>query len=120
MYIIYGIPNCDTMKKAITWLNAHKVPFEFHDYKKLGITGNKLKEWSKQVGWETLLNRKGTTWRELDPATQALITNEKAAIKLLSENTSAIKRPVLEKDGKVVAVGFDIATYDLRLLQKLA
>ena len=111
MHIIYGIPNCDTMKKATTWLNTHKVPFEFHDYKKLGITGSKLKEWSKQVGWEILLNRKGTTWRALDTNAQALIKNEKAAIKLLMENTSAIKRPVLEKDGKIVAVGFDALNY---------
>ncbi|MES2005298.1 MAG: arsenate reductase [Bacteroidota bacterium] len=111
MYIVYGIPNCDTVKKAITWLNNHKIPYEFHDYKKQGITAAKLKNWSEQVGWDTVLNKKSTTWRSLTPAVQATITNEKAAIKLLVDNTSGIKRPFIEKGGKVVAVGFDEANY---------
>ncbi len=116
MYTIYGIPNCDTMKKAMTWLNAHQVAFVFHDYKKLGITGSKLKEWCKSAGWETLLNRKGTTWRALNASEQERIITEKAAIQLMTEHTSAIKRPVLEKDGKLVAVGFNEAQYEKLLL----
>lgn len=111
MYIVYGIPNCDTVKKVLTWLHNHKIPYEFHDYKKQGITAARLKSWSAQVGWESFLNRKSTTWRALDTATQASINSEKAAIKLLTEHTSGIKRPVIEKDGKVVAIGFDADTY---------
>jgi len=112
MYIVYGIPNCDTIKKAVNWLQKHRIPYEFHDYRKKGITTQKLKTWSKQVGWETLLNKRGSTWRELDQATQASITNEKAAIALLAENTSAIKRPVIEKGEVVVVVGFDEGVYE--------
>lgn len=111
MYIVYGIPNCDTVKKALTWLNNHKIPYEFHDYKKAGITAARLKNWSAQVDWESFLNKKSSTWRGLDAATQASVTNEKAAIKLLTEHTSGIKRPVIEKNGTVVAIGFDADLY---------
>ena len=111
MYILYGIPNCDTVKKARTWLEKQKIPYEFHDYKKAGISPAKLKQWSAQVGWEILLNKKGTTWKKLDEKVQAAVTNEKAAIKVLSENTSAIKRPLIEKGEKVVVVGFDEESY---------
>ncbi len=107
MYTLYGIPNCDTIKKARTWLEENKIGYIFYDYKKNGITLAKLKDWSKQVGWQTLLNQRGTTWRELDEATRLTITTEKKALSFLSENTSGIKRPLLEKDGKVVVVGFD-------------
>ena len=112
MYIVYGIPNCDTFKKAVNWLQKHKVGYEFHDYRKKGISSQKLKTWSKQVGWETLLNKRGSTWRELDQVTQASITNEKAAINLLVQNTSAIKRPVIEQEDAVVVVGFDEEVYE--------
>lgn len=113
MYTVYGIPNCDTVKKALTWLDAHKIPYTFHNYKKQGITAAKLKNWSSQTGWEALLNRKGTTWRKLDPEVQASITSEKAAIQLLAGNTSAIKRPLIENtDGKVTTLGFDPANYE--------
>lgn len=111
MYIVYGIPNCDTIKKTIGWLQKNKITYQFYDYKKKGITPAKLKAWSKQVGWESLVNKKGSTWRQLSQATQITITNEKAAIGLLVENTSAIKRPVIEKEGKVITVGFDEQAY---------
>lgn len=111
MYILYGIPNCDTVKKARTWLEEKKIPYEFHDYKKLGITQAKVKEWSATLGWEPLLNTKGTTWRKLEPAAQQKINSAKTAITWLTENTSAIKRPLIEKNGKVVALGFDLNTY---------
>ncbi|MBC7488160.1 MAG: ArsC family reductase [Cytophagaceae bacterium] len=104
---VYGIKNCDTVKKALTWLTTHKIAFDFHDYKTQSITESKLKAWSDQVGWEVLLNKKGTTWRKLDEKTQASVTNEKAAIAVMLTNTSIIKRPVVEKKDKVVAVGFD-------------
>ena len=109
--ILYGIKNCNTVKSAIEWLKKKDVEFDFHDYKTKGITGEKLKEWSKQIGWESLVNKRGTTWRQLDPAIQKTITNEKAAIALMKEKTSVIKRPLIEKDGKVVALGFDEEAY---------
>ena len=104
---VYGIKNCNTVKSAIDWLKKNKIDFEFHDYKKAGITEAKLKEWSKQVGWEKLVNKRGTTWRQLDEATQAKVKNESSAIKLMMEKTSVIKRPLIEKDGKVVGLGFE-------------
>lgn len=109
--IIYGIKNCDTVKKALTWLNEKGVGFEFHDYKKEGVAEEKLKNWCQQVGWEILLNKKGTTWRKLNEAEQVSVTNEATAIKIMMNNTSIIKRPVLEKAGKVLAVGFDEAVW---------
>ncbi len=109
--ILYGIKNCNTVKSAIDWLKKHNVDFEFHDYKAKGITASKLKEWSSQIGWESLVNKRGTTWRQLDEATQKKVTNEKAAIDLMLEKTSVIKRPLIEDKGKVVALGFDEAEY---------
>jgi arsenate reductase (glutaredoxin) len=108
---LYGIKNCNTVKNAVTWLNNKKVEFEFHDYKSKGITEEKLKAWSKQVGWESLVNKRGTTWRQLDETTQQKITNEKAAIALMMDKTSVIKRPLVEENGKVVALGFDESVY---------
>jgi len=108
---VYGIKNCNTVKTALDWLKKHKVDFEFHDYKSKGITEAKLKAWSKQVGWESLVNKRGTTWRKLDEATQASIKNEKAAINLMIDKTSVIKRPLIEKDGKVIVLGFDESEY---------
>ncbi len=109
--IVYGIKNCNTVKKALDWLNKNKIEFEFHDYKKSGISATKLKEWIKQVGWESLVNKKGTTWRQLDESIKAKITNQKEAIALMTEKTSVIKRPLIEADGKVLALGFDEEEY---------
>ena len=108
---LYGIKNCNTVKSAMTWLKKNNVAIDFHDYKSKGITDDKLKSWSKQAGWESLVNKKGTTWRQLDDATQKKITTEAAAIALMREKTSVIKRPIIEKDGKIIAVGFDEAAY---------
>jgi arsenate reductase len=101
---IYGIKNCDTMKKAFAWLDAHGVRYDFHDYKAAGIDVARLKAWSDQVGWEVLLNTRGTTWRKLSP-TQQVNLDENKALKLMSENPSLIKRPVLENE-KALLVGF--------------
>lgn len=109
--IVYGIKNCNTVKSAIDWLNKNKVKFEFHDYKKSGITAEKLSAWSKQVGWENLVNKRGTTWRQLDEIDQKKVTNEKAAITLMIAKTSVIKRPLVEREGKVLLLGFDEADY---------
>ena len=106
---IYGIKNCDTMKKARTWLESRGVAYDFHDYKKLGITRPKLLAWAKVVGWETLLNRAGTTFRKLpDESKQNL--DERKALTLMLEQPSMIKRPVLEWDGRVL-VGFSPEKY---------
>jgi arsenate reductase len=113
--VVYGIKNCNTVKTALDWLKKKNVAFDFHDYKTKGITEAKLKEWSKQVGWESLVNKRGTTWRQLDEATQAKVKNEAAAIALMKEKTSVIKRPLIEKDGKVVVLGFDEEEYAKRL-----
>lgn len=109
--IVYGIKNCNTVKSALDWLKKKKIDFEFHDYKSKGITEAKLKAWSKQVGWECLVNKRGTTWRKLDELTQKKITNEKSAIALMVEKTSVIKRPLIEKDGMVLTLGFDEKVY---------
>ncbi len=113
--IVYGIKNCNTVKTAVDWLKKNKIDFEFHDYKSKGISEAKLKEWSKQVGWESLVNKRGTTWRQLDEATQASVKNEKSAIALMKEKTSVIKRPLIEEDGKVVVLGFDEEEYKKKL-----
>lgn len=105
MLTIYGIRNCDTMKKAFSWLDAAGLPYAFHDYKKTGIDTATLTRWEKTLGWETLLNRRGTTWRKLDAATQAAIDRE-SALRLMQEQPSLIKRPVLE-DGKRLMAGFE-------------
>lgn len=114
--IVYGIKSCDSIKKATVWLSKHKIPFEFHDYKVAGIGMTQLKRWSKQIGWESFMNKKSTTWRSFDAATQASITNEQAALRLMMENTSLIKRPLIEVDGKVVVLGYNEAEYANALL----
>lgn len=113
--IIYGIKNCDTVKKAVNWLKANNKSYEFHDYKKEGITAEKLQSWSSQVGWENLLNRRGTTWRKLDEETRNAVTDETQAVGVMLSHTSIIKRPVIEKEGKVLMLGFDEANYSSRL-----
>jgi Spx/MgsR family transcriptional regulator len=109
MVSIYGIPNCDTMKKARQWLTDHQVEYTFHDYKKEGLEERRLRQWVKQVGWETLLNRRGMMWRKLDDAIKAGI-DEASAIRIMLETPSIIKRPVLEY-GKTLHVGFKDAEY---------
>jgi arsenate reductase (glutaredoxin) len=113
--IVYGIKNCNTVKLAVEWLKKSKIAFEFHDYKKSGITAAKLTEWSKQVGWENLVNKRGTTWRQLDEATKNKVTNEKEAITLMLEKNSIIKRPLIEENGKVILLGFEEDDYKKKL-----
>lgn len=109
--IVYGIPNCNTVKKARTWLTANGIDYDFHDFKKQGITADKLNEWCTVFGWEKVLNKKGTTWKKVAPEQQTLITDQSAAVAFLLQNTSAIKRPVVEKDGKAVLISFDEELY---------
>ena len=110
---LYGIRNCDTMKKAWTWLDDHGLAYDFHDYKKQGIGRAKLEGWVRQVGWETLLNRAGTTFKKLPDADKAGLTETKA-IELMLAQPSMIKRPVLETEGGLV-VGFKPDVYSARL-----
>jgi len=109
--IVYGIPNCNTVKKSIDWLKANQIDFEFHDFKKKGITTDKLKDWCNTFGWETVLNRKGLTWKKLSKEEQVLIDTQDKAIDYLMKNTSAIKRPVVEKEGKAILISFDEERY---------
>lgn len=111
MTIVYGIKNCNTVKTALTWLDEHGVEYDFHDYKKKGISAGALKEWSKQVGWESLLNRRGLTWKQLPESDRARVKTEADGVKLMTEKTSIIKRPLIEKDGKVLTLGFDPEEY---------
>ena len=110
---IYGIKNCDTMKKARTWLETHGVEHRFHDYKAEGIDRAHLERWVDEAGWEIVLNRAGTTFRKLDEAERTDITRDKA-IDLMLAQPSMIKRPVLEKDGKVL-IGFKPEAYETAL-----
>lgn len=110
---MYGIPNCDTVKKARNWLDAKGVAYDFHDYKKAGIDQAKLKGWAAEGGWEVLLNKRGTTFRKLDDADKADI-DEGKALALMAEHTSLIKRPVVEYAGGLL-VGFDEAEWQQQL-----
>jgi len=105
--LVYGIPNCNTVKKARTWLDEQGAPFGFHDYKKQGVPAERLDDWIKQVGWEVLVNRQGTTWRQLDEATKDGVSDAASAKALMLQQASVIKRPVIEQAGRVLAVGFD-------------
>jgi arsenate reductase len=102
MIAIYGIKNCDTMKKARAWLDAREIAYDFHDYKSQGIDRPRLERWVAALGWEALLNRAGTTFRKLPDADKQGLT-EKKAIALMLAQPSMIKRPVLEKGAKVLA-----------------
>lgn len=106
---IYGIKNCDTMKKARGWLDSHGITYHFHDYKTAGITKEKLKQWSDKLGWETLLNRAGTTFKKLSDTDKEGL-NENKALALMLAQPSMIKRPVLDLGGKLL-VGFKPDVY---------
>lgn len=112
MYTLYGIPNCDTVKKARLWLEKRGVPYSFHNFKKDGITAQKIEEWGKTLGWVILLNKKGTTWKKVEPVEQSKINTPAKITDFLKENPSAIKRPVLEKEGRALVVGFKEAEYE--------
>lgn len=109
MIRIYGIKQCSTMQKAFAWLEAQGIAFEFHDYKKLGIDAATLSTWSARIGWEALLNTRGTTWRKLPEESRANL-DEQRAIELMQTHTSVIKRPILVA-GETLLVGFDEARY---------
>ena len=107
MTILYGIPNCDTVKKAREWLARQGVAHEFHDFRKQGVPPERLRAWVGAAGWERVLNRKGTTWRKLDAAAQAHVTDAASARALMLTQPSVIKRPVVEWGDGRISVGFD-------------
>jgi len=107
---LYGIPNCDTVKKARTWLAEQDHDFTFHDFKKQGLERATAAEWLTQIDWQTLVNRKGTTWRNLSDERKAAVTDNASALDLILETPSVVKRPVLDRGGKF-SVGFSDAMY---------
>jgi arsenate reductase (glutaredoxin) len=106
---MYAIPNCETVKKARSWLESRGLAYEFHDYKKLGIDAATLKRWCKEFGYEQVLNQRGTTWRKLDESVRTSMTEAKA-LKLMQEQPSIIKRPIIDTGARLL-LGFDEATY---------
>ena len=107
---LYGIPNCDTVKKARTWLADNGHDFTFHDFKKQGLERARVQSWLDELDWETLVNRKGTTWRNLPDERKAQVVDKAGALELMLENPSVIKRPVLQGVGPV-SVGFSAGQY---------
>lgn len=110
MVKMYGIPNCDSVKKATKWLQQNKIAFEFHDYKKQGISAEKLKDWCKKTGWETIFNKRSSTWKEIMKAYEGIVNNLAEAIQIMQQHTSIIKRPIIEIKEEII-VGFDEALY---------
>jgi arsenate reductase (glutaredoxin) len=108
---LYGIPNCDTVKKARAHLAAQNMPYVFHDFKKQGVPETRMDAWLQLVGWEKLLNRKGTTWRKLDAAVQASVVDAASAKAMMLANASCIKRPVVDWTAARVTVGFNPAEW---------
>ena len=122
MITLYGIPNCDTVKKARTWLAEHARAHDFHDFKKLGVPPARLAQWAETLGWESLLNRKGTTWRKLAADEQLVVHDSASAQALMLSQPSVIRRPVVDwGDGSVngsvdgdVTIGFDPEAWEKR------
>ncbi len=119
MITLFGISNCDTVKKARAWLTQNGLDYQFHDFKKQGVPPERLNAWINAVSWEKLLNRQGTTWRKLDPATQATAVDAESAAKLLILNASLIKRPVVEwtdfPSKADMTVGFEAESWGKRV-----
>lgn len=109
--IVYGIPNCNTVQKARTWLAAAGIAYTFHDFKKQGVPADKLQAWCDAFGWEKVLNKKGTTWKKLPAGEQEKVKDQAAAVELMAAHPSAIKRPVVEVADQPVLLGFEAPAY---------
>jgi len=125
MITLYGIKNCDTVRKARLWLNEHQLDHHFHDYKTDGLSTEQLAYFSAQLGWSSLINRSSTSWRQLEPQQQSILQNliasasseiEPAAAQILQKSPTLLKRPILDADG-VLLVGFKADVYRLQCLQ---
>ena len=114
MVNIYGIKNCNTVKKALDWLNENNIAYTFHDYTKEPAQESKLIAWQKLVSWEFLVNKKGTTWKKLSPEQQSAVIDAETAREILLNNNSMIKRPIVELDNEII-LGFDEETYKNKL-----
>ncbi len=112
---VYGITNGNTVKKALDWLKANHIEYEFHDFKKLGVSAEKLAEWDAKAGYEKFMNKQGLTWKQLDPEVKDSIKTKEDALNLLQQKTSMIKRPVIE-DGDFLFFGFDESAYNLQFI----
>ena len=112
---LYGIPNCNTVKKARTWLEENGVTYEFHDFKKQGIDEATIQQWLTQAPWDKLVNRAGMTWRNLSDSEKAAVSYNESATELMMTKNSVIKRPLLFKDGTILALGFDAEKYQQTL-----
>src|SRR5690606_10693831 len=114
MIEVYGIKNCSTVKKALNWLDENDIEYVFHDFKKAGVSAEKVKVWQQEIGWEPLINKRGTTWRKLDKESQESIVDENSALQVMQEHTSVIKRPIVEGKG-IYLLGFDAQEYTTKL-----
>ena len=114
---LYGIPNCNTVKKSRTWLETHGISYQFHDFKKDGVDAVMLKQWIEQLAWEKLVNRAGMTWRSLSDTEKAQVHDNESAIALMVSKPSVIKRPVLVDDTRIISVGFDAEKYETLLVE---
>ena len=117
MIKIYGIKNCDTMKKAFRWLEEHQLAYDFHDYKKLGLSEEQAKSWLASQGWENIINKRGTTWRKLDESLRNNM-NDELALETIQSNTSMIKRPILISETGELLLGFDAERYQQALINQ--
>jgi Spx/MgsR family transcriptional regulator len=115
---LYGIPNCNTVKKARSWLAENNIDAPFHDFKKDGINASLVNQWLEQVPWEKLVNRTGMTWRGLDEKARTAVKDNASALALMLENPSVIKRPVLVEDGKILQLGFDETAYGKQFIHE--
>lgn len=113
---VYGITNCNTVKKALDWLKANHVDYDFQDFKKLGLSTEKLQEWDSKAGYEKFMNKQGLTWKQLDPEVKESVKTNTDALKLLQQKTSMIKRPVIEDNG-FLFFGFDEKVYEEHFLK---
>lgn len=116
--VLYGIPNCDTVKRARAWLVAQGVDHEFRDFKKTGVPAAALDAWVAALGWQLLVNRQGSTWRKLDAAVQQTVVDADSAKALLRSQPSAVKRPVVEWPGGEISAGFDEAAWAARIQRR--
>jgi len=119
MITVYGIPNCDSVKKARDWLATHHAAYVFHDFKKQGVSLDLLSRWSAAAGWERVLNRQGQTWRKLDAAEQARALDAPSACDLMQLHTSLIKRPVIDWSGAALTVGWQPDAFEAAMAQAL-
>ena len=115
MITLYGIPNCDTVKKARVWLTEHAIDYQFHDFKKQGVPQPQIGAWLGQLGWEIVINRKGTAWRKLDDSVREGVTDAASALAVALAQPSVIKRPVVQWADGTVTVGFAPERFAARL-----